>query len=66
MYGPPNIHDELHVKLRHGAMMHTCSFISIDEQRAQITLTTRDQGIAAGQFAVFYESDVCLGTGMII
>ena len=28
-------------------------------------LASRDQGIAAGQFAVFYDGDECLGAGII-
>jgi len=66
LYGPPNTPAELQVKLRHGAMMHSCSLTALDAHNAHITLATRDQGIAAGQFAVFYQSDVCLGTGMIL
>lgn len=30
-----------------------------------VTIDGRDQGIAAGQFAVFYDRDMCLGCGVI-
>ena len=30
-----------------------------------VRLIERDKGIAPGQFAAFYEGDVCLGSGVI-
>lgn len=66
----PNI-TELKVKLRHGPEFHTCHFI--DENT--IKLHEQDQGIAAGQFAVFYtnlpesspanDTLICLGSAVI-
>lgn len=35
------------------------------ENRAIVRLAGRDQGIASGQFAVFYDDNLCLGCGMI-
>lgn len=56
------------VKLRHGPKIYKCSVSRFEDQNnehaVQIKLTERDQGIAPGQFAVFYtENGVCLGCG---
>ncbi len=53
--------DNLQVKLRHGEHMTDCSF----EEGSTIKLAEQDQGIAAGQFAVLYSDDICLGSGVI-
>jgi tRNA-specific 2-thiouridylase len=55
---------ELHVKLRHGAAFHACT-LTWEDDRCLVKLATRDQGIAPGQFAVFYDGDYCLGAGII-
>lgn len=55
----------LTVKMRHGAHKHTCYITKHDDTTYNVKLDTRDQGIAAGQFAVFYDEDVCLGAGII-
>jgi len=57
---------ELKVKLRHGKHFHTCIFEgNAADNSAYIKLAERDQGIAAGQFAVFYDGNRCLGSGVI-
>ena len=57
--------EKLQVKMRHGAHWHACT-VKIDASgNAAVVLATRDQGIAAGQFAVFYDGKVCLGGGTI-
>ncbi len=62
--GPPK-KEKLQVKMRHGAHWHACT-VKIDASgNAAVVLATRDQGIAAGQFAVFYDGKVCLGGGTI-
>ena len=57
---------EVHVKLRHGPAKHTCRMYHDDFGNVQVILATQDQGIASGQFAVFYDRDVCLGSGVIM
>lgn len=48
------------VKLRHGAQRYECTI-----NGAIVTLSGRDQGIAPGQYAVFYDGDVCVGSAVI-
>jgi tRNA-5-taurinomethyluridine 2-sulfurtransferase len=52
------------VKLRHGPALAECS-VSPMPSGALITLAANDQGIAPGQFAVFYDADICVGSGRI-
>ncbi len=56
---------ELSVKLRHGQHTHNCILENAQTTNALVTLKDRDQGIAPGQFAVFYEGTKCLGAGII-
>lgn len=54
---------DLEVKMRHGAKRYRCRLSYKDTW--QVELKERDQGIAAGQFAVFYDGSKCLGGGVI-
>lgn len=56
---------QMQVKIRHGKQMHGCAIELLKSGRVRVKLDERDQGIAPGQFAVFYDGDVCLGGGMI-
>lgn len=56
--------NNLQVKIRHGAAVHDC-LLTWQDDRCLVSLATRDQGIAPGQFAVFYDGDYCVGSGII-
>lgn len=54
----------LKVKVRHGPKMYDCIIKDIP-QGLKVKLAEADQGIAAGQYAVFYDGEYCLGGGVI-
>lgn len=54
------------VKLRHGAYKHTCFIEKRDDNRTVLMLQEHDQGIAPGQFAVFYDGDHCVASAVIV
>jgi len=56
---------ELLVKIRHRSTPTPCTVEFTSEGHAKVVLSEKDQGIASGQFAVFYDGDVCLGNGII-
>ncbi len=62
--GKPEKH-ELHVKIRHGPYLNDCAIETIDEKLLAVRISTKDSGIAPGQFAVFYDGGICLGGGVI-
>jgi tRNA-specific 2-thiouridylase len=55
----------LTVKLRHGAQEYECRMQEIEPSIYQVTISGNDQGIAPGQFAVFYNQEYCLGGSVI-
>jgi tRNA-specific 2-thiouridylase len=58
------VHD-LTVKIRHGKGIYRCQLLLSNEHTGKVILESHDQGLASGQFAVFYDGDYCLGSGMI-
>ena len=56
--------DNMKVKIRHGEAFHDC-VVNQDNGKLQIELSESDQGIAAGQFAVFYKEGKCLASAVI-
>lgn len=62
--GEPASH-ELHTKVRHSPHLEECRIESLDGGRWAVHLRNKDQGIAAGQSAIFYDGDICLGGGVI-
>lgn len=62
----PSPGKEYMIKIRHGANFYRCKIDFCGGEKAKITLNKPDKGIAPGQFAVFYDNDVCLGGGVIL
>ena len=61
------INDEnLKIKLRHGPKMYNARLQNLENGRVLIKMEEKDSGIAAGQFAVIYHKNECLGAGKII
>ena len=56
---------EFLVKVRHGAKMYPATIQYKESDRVRVALREKDQGLAAGQFAVFYDGEYCLGGGII-
>lgn len=55
----------LQVKVRHGEKSYEAEVTTLAENRYRVRLTETDQGLAEGQFAVFYDGEYCLGGGVI-
>jgi tRNA-specific 2-thiouridylase len=57
---------KLKVKIRHGVNYYHCTLHFVSDDRVLVKMKEADQGIASGQFAVFYEDNVCLGGSVIM
>jgi tRNA-specific 2-thiouridylase len=55
----------LQVKVRHGEKIYKAIVNPLNNSEYEVSLDEKDQGIAEGQFAVFYDGDSCLGGGVI-
>ena len=57
---------KLKVKIRHGSRVYECIIEFLNEDVIKVKLSEPDNGIAPGQFAVFYDENICLGGGIIL
>lgn len=56
----------LQIKLRHGEHTYNCKIKLLPRGKFAVKLNKKDQGIAPGQFAAFYNKNICLGSGVIV
>ncbi|CAK9146704.1 unnamed protein product [Ilex paraguariensis] len=67
---PPSQINRLVCKVRHGPGFYNCTLTTkVDEnghEVAEVQLSEDDQGLAAGQFAAFYDGITCIGSGVIL
>ncbi|KAL3520445.1 hypothetical protein ACH5RR_018594 [Cinchona calisaya] len=67
---PPSQVNQLKCKVRHGPSIYNCSLkMETDEHGdivAEVRLFEDDQGLAAGQYAAFYNGSICIGSGVIL
>jgi tRNA-specific 2-thiouridylase len=61
----PSPKHELGVKVRHGEKIYSARLKMTGKDIGEIHIDGCDQGFAAGQFAVFYTGDCCLGCATI-
>lgn len=55
----------LQVKVRHGKEAYNCQINWVHGDVADVKIDGQDQGLSPGQFAVFYDGEICLGGGVI-
>jgi len=65
LFGTDPLITECDVKLRHGEQKYRCTIKRGEDGTFTVVLSERDQGIAPGQYAVFYRDNVCLASGII-
>ncbi|EKD93203.1 MAG: hypothetical protein ACD_28C00207G0002 [uncultured bacterium] len=56
----------LKVKIRHGQQRYDATLKWNGNEEVQVELVGSDQGLAPGQFAVFYEGEICRGIATIV
>lgn len=61
----PPLSNEVLVRIRHGERRTAARVTERPDGLWDVEMAEADQGVAPGQYAVFYEGDVCLGSGVI-
>ncbi len=62
---PPALPDTLHARIRHRQALQECRVTLHDDGRARIEFAQPQRAAAAGQYAVLYAGEECLGGGEI-
>jgi len=57
--------DRLGLRIRHGERIQGCRIEAHSEGALTVTMDEPEPGVAAGQYAVFYDDEECLGGGII-
>ncbi|MEE4270296.1 MAG: tRNA 2-thiouridine(34) synthase MnmA [Thermoanaerobaculales bacterium] len=57
--------DRLGLRIRHGERVQGCRIERLSKVGLQVTMDEPEAGIAAGQYAVLYNGEECLGGGVI-
>lgn len=47
-------------------LWYRCTMEEMSDGQARVQLEGNDQGLAAGQFACFYQGGICLGSAVIL
>jgi len=66
IFGKIELPEKLEVKLRHGEQLYDAIVTQKENNLLHIQLNENDQGIAPGQFVVFFKDEFCLGSGVIV
>ena len=61
----PDFSKQMYVKVRHSPRFYACDVVQGKNGELHVNIETQDQGIASGQFAVFYDEKYCYGCGII-
>lgn len=57
---------EYYVKIRHASQKYLCRISFIQKNQAEVRfIDHKERGVAPGQFAVFYDDDVCVASGVL-
>ncbi len=64
LLAPPGT-EELRIKIRHGPDLIPSRVVRTGPDTLQVTMSRPDRGVSPGQFAVFYDGELCLGSGKI-
>ncbi len=65
IFGEIELPKDVKVKIRHGKDYHEAQVKYLSTDSVQVSLQESDQGIAPGQFVVFYQDEYCLGSAII-